>query len=62
MNAVLVANADRMMTAARVVVGGIAVTFADGCSGIIPFQNLPEVKDPSTISGLENCLTPTNYS
>ena len=53
MNAVLVANADRMMTSAGVVEDGIAVTFADGSFGIIPFEALQDVNEPSAITSIE---------
>ena len=33
----VVKNADRMMTSVRALSSGVEVTFADGCSGVIPF-------------------------
>ncbi len=53
MQEVLVANADRMMTAAAAGKDGIHLTFADGCSGVIPFKDLPEVKTGSNLRSLE---------
>ena len=52
MTTALLANLDKMMTAARVMADGVAVTFADGCSGVIPFSALPDVTDPAAITGL----------
>ena len=53
MDAVLVKNADRMMTSARLLEDGIELTFADGCNGQIPFADLPEVKERADLSGIE---------
>jgi DNA-binding XRE family transcriptional regulator len=53
MDAVLVRNADRMMLAAALLEDGIGLTFADGCRGVVPFVDLPEVGGSSEISGLE---------
>src|SRR5438034_40958 len=53
MQEVLVANDDRMMTAAAAGKDGIHLTFADGCSGVIPFKDLPEVKTGSNLRSLE---------
>src|SRR5439155_12631111 len=53
MQEVLVTNADRMMTAAAAGKDGIRLTFADGCSGVIPFEELPEVKTGSNLRSLE---------
>lgn len=52
MTTALLANLDKMMTAASVLPDGVAVTFADGCSGVIPFSALPDVTDPTAITGL----------
>ena len=43
MTATLVKNADRMMWSATLLDEGIELTFADGCSGLIPFGALPDV-------------------
>ena len=53
MDAVLVRNADRMMLSAALLEDGIGLTFADGCRGVIPFVDLPEIGGCSGISGLE---------
>jgi DNA-binding XRE family transcriptional regulator len=53
MQEVLVKNADRMMTAATLTREGIQLTFADGCSGVIPFPDLPEIKDRADVKSLE---------
>ncbi|MEX0684226.1 MAG: helix-turn-helix transcriptional regulator [Dehalococcoidia bacterium] len=53
MAAVLVANADRMMTSADTKRNGIHLTFADGCSGLIPFKDLPEIKQRSNLESIE---------
>ena len=56
--AVLVKNADRMMNAIKPVPEGIELSFADGCSGVIPFADIPE------ISGLGGAipLTATSHT
>ena len=53
MEAVLVKNADRMMMAASLSEQGIEMSFADGSSGLIPFSDVPEIKDRAALSGLE---------
>jgi len=53
MGAVLVRNADRMMTAAALKRNGIHLTFADGCRGVIPFADLPEIGDRSNLESIE---------
>jgi len=53
MGAVLVTNADRMMTAATSKRTGIQPTFADGRSGLIPFADLPEIGDLSNFESME---------
>ena len=57
--AVLVRNADRMMTSANPKKDGIHLTFADGCRGIIPFADLPEIED---LSNLESIELPSPYA
>ena len=54
----LVKNADRMMSSASVLEEGIELTFVDGCSGLIPFNDLPEV---SAGGGLKDLELPTPY-
>ena len=53
MKAVLVANADRMMTAVQPARAGILVTFADGRSGVVPFTDIPEIKHASNLKAIE---------
>ena len=53
MNAALVRNADRMMLYATALEGGIELTFADGCKGLVPFAAIPEIKERSSISSVE---------
>lgn len=52
MTTALLANLDKMMTAAHLLPEGVAVTFADGCAGVIPFSALSDVTDPAAITGL----------
>ena len=54
----LVKNADRMMSSASVLEEGIELTFVDGCSGLIPFSDLPEVSEGG---GLKELELPTPY-
>lgn len=49
----IVKNAERMMTLATVTTDGIKLTFADGCKGVIPFSDIPEIKAPSDLAGIE---------
>lgn len=51
--AVLVKNANRMMTIANPLEDGIELTFADGASGLIPYAALPEIGEHATVSALE---------
>jgi DNA-binding XRE family transcriptional regulator len=51
--AVLVANADRMMTSAEEREKGIRFTFADGRSGLIPFKDLPRIKTRFNLQSIE---------
>ena len=53
-----VKNADQMMTAACASDKGIEVVFADGCSGLIPFSDLPEI---GTFSSLETIELPNSF-
>ena len=53
MEAVLVKNADRMMMTASLLEHGIEMRFADGPSGLIPFSDIPEIKDRAALSDLE---------
>ena len=58
MTTTLVKNADRMMSSASVLDEGIELTFVDGCSGLIPFSDLPEVAEGG---GLKELELPTPY-
>ena len=53
MSTVKVPNADRMMVAAALSAEGITATFADGYSGTVPFEDIPEVGDHSGLSSVE---------
>lgn len=53
MEAVIVRNADRMMTTATLLDDGIGMSFADGSSGLIPFYEISEINDRKELSGLE---------
>ena len=53
MDVVLVKNANRMMTSASLLDDGVELTFADGFRGLIPYANVPEVRERQGISGLE---------
>lgn len=46
-------DANRMMTAASPQNDGIEVFFADGRSGLIPFKDLPEVKERVALSSIQ---------
>lgn len=49
----IVRNAERMMTLATASTDGIELTFADGCKGVIPFSDIPEIEAPSDLTGIE---------
>ena len=49
----IVKNAERMMTYGTATRDGIELTFADGCKGVIPFSDIPEVGNPSELMGIE---------
>lgn len=53
MATVKVENSDRMMISATPVEEGVIAAFADGCSGIVPFRDLPEIENLSCVSSLE---------
>ena len=53
MDVVLVKNANRMMTTATLLDNGIELSFADGLKGLIPYGEVPEVRNRQSISGLE---------
>ena len=48
-----VKHAERMMTQAAAINQGIEITFADGCRGLIPFGDIPEVGRSSDLSSIE---------
>lgn len=55
---VLVKNADRMMNAIKPVPEGIELSFADGCTGVIPFADIPEI---SGLADIDRVELPTPY-
>ena len=52
-DAVLVTNANRMMTVASLLEHGIELSFADGAKGLIPYADLPEIGERAALSTLE---------
>ena len=52
-DAVLVKNANRMMTVASLLDDGIELSFADGSKGLIPYAKVPEIRERATVSSLE---------
>ncbi|MBI4268001.1 MAG: helix-turn-helix transcriptional regulator [Chloroflexi bacterium] len=48
-----VKNAERMMTHGAANNKGIEITFADGCSGRIPFADIPEIGNASNLKSIE---------
>lgn len=53
MGAVLVKNADRMMTSAEPLEDGIEFTFADGRKGLVPFTAIPEIVEGDNLANVE---------
>ncbi len=53
MQAVLVKNANRMMTVASLLEDGIELSFADGFKGLIPYADVPEIRERAGVYGLE---------
>ena len=51
--AVLVRNANRMMTVASLLEDGIELSFADGFKGLVPYADVPEIGARAAVSGLE---------
>ncbi len=51
--AVHVTNANRMMTVASLLEDGIELSFADGSKGLIPYADVPEIRERSAVSSLE---------
>ena len=58
MSTVRVTNADQMMIAVTPSEDGISASFADGYSGMVPFGDIPEIRDAS---GLNNVELPNPY-
>jgi DNA-binding XRE family transcriptional regulator len=52
-DAVLVRNANRMMTAASLLEDGIELSFADGSRGLIPYSDVPEIRERAAVSRLD---------
>ena len=53
MESILVKNANRMMTVASLLEDGIELSFADGSKGLIPYADVPEIKERAALSSLE---------
>ena len=53
MEAVLVKNANRMMTIAIPLEDGIELSFADGAKGLIPYAALPEIGERAALSTMK---------
>ena len=66
MNTVKVANAESMILAVSPGQDGINASFADGCSGTVPFKSIPAIRDCSGLNAIESpnpyeiVLTTTN--
>ena len=52
-DAVLVKNANRMMTAASLLEDGIELSFADGSRGLIPYSDVPEIGERAAVWSLD---------
>lgn len=48
-----VKNADWMMTSAKASDSGIELSFADGCVGLVPFTDIPEIGSLSNLDDLQ---------
>lgn len=53
MSTVKVFNAERMIAAVTLGQDGINASFADGCSGEIPFKSIPEIRERSELDAVE---------
>ena len=51
--AVLVRNASRMMIVASLLEDGVELSFADGSTGLIPYTDVPEIRERAAVVGLE---------
>ena len=49
---VLVKNANRMMMVASLLEDGIELSFADGCKGLIPFDDIHEIEERAGVCSL----------
>ena len=49
---VLVKNANRMMMVASLLEDGIEMSFADGCKGLIPFDDIHEIEERAGVCRL----------
>ena len=54
MNAVFVRNAEKMMITAEILADGIEVTFADGCRGLHPSVDVPEIENSENLKGVDS--------
>ena len=61
-DAVLVRNADRMMMIANLLRDGVELRFADGRKGLVPFADIPEVKERAGLWSASSCPTPMRWS
>ena len=52
-DAVLVKNANRMMTTASLSEDGIELRFADGSTGLVPYGDISEIRERSAVSSLD---------
>ena len=52
-DAVLVKNTHRMMTAASLLEDGIELAFADGAKGLIPYPDIPEIREHPAVASLD---------
>jgi hypothetical protein len=48
-----VKNAEHMMTHAAAKKEGVELTFADGCVGVIPLSEIPEIGKAEKLTGIE---------
>ncbi len=58
MSTVMVAHADRMMARVQPREEGIEVVFVDGCGGVIPFGDIPQI---GGLAGLREIELPNAY-
>jgi transcriptional regulator with XRE-family HTH domain len=48
-----VKNAERMMTRAKATSEGVELTFADGCKGVVPYSEIPEIQKTENLLRIE---------